>query len=408
MNATNRLIKFTFAILIIIVFVVISLSIEKESFADDIYFSNALVNRDLWTFLHFRYTEWSGRFFIELLTVTTINNDFFWKAGIPLCVIASSFLMWSICLRKSIPLMQGVLLSLFMLLTISPQVLSEAQWWVTGFYNYLLPMTCALFVVDSTLREKISFPRLAFSLCLSLIATSSEQIALGLLAIIICLIFKGIINKVAKGNAIITLVFSIAGTMVTFLSPGSENRFKIESSRFMPTIDNMNVFQKASIGLDRMTEYLSTGMNITFILCLLTFILYVIKRCQAHIPSYIMIGLCILALIMQLSYGNRMHGIDYISYEGKFIFSNFSSISTYVVFSFYSILLAVISIGSIEDKDGYRDYSAALCLIIGVLMTIAIGMSPTSYASSSRVFYVMSISMILHTLFVLSRTLHHK
>lgn len=405
MNANNSIIKFTFTASLVITFILISLSVSKEGFADDLYFSNALTNRSLWTFLSFRYTEWSGRFFIELLTVTTINHSLFWKIGIPLCVISSSFLLWSICLRDSVPLRPGVLLSLVLILTINQQILDEAHWWVTGFYNYLLPMTCALFVVDSNIRGKASVSRIATSSILSLIATSSEQIALGLMVVMLCLVIKRIVNKDVNAGIAIIFAFVIIGALTTFLSPGSSNRFTIESSRFMPFIGNMSILQKATIGIDRITEFLATGINITFIMCLISFIFYVYKKINPSKTSYMVITLCIIGIAEQLIQGHRIYGVEFISYEGKFIFTNFSSISNYITFSFYSVLLAVMSIGSIEDNEGERDYSAALCLILGTLLTIAIGMSPTAYASSSRVLYTISICMILYTLFLFGRAI---
>jgi uncharacterized membrane protein YfcA len=64
-----------------------------------------------------------------------------------------------------------------------------------------------------------------------------------------------------------------------------------------------------------------------------------------------------------------------------------------------------MAVGSIERNDGERDYKAFVTLMVGCLVTIAIGFSPTAYASGERVLYVFNISLILYSMFTLKRVL---
>jgi hypothetical protein len=76
-----------------------------------------------------------------------------------------------------------------------------------------------------------------------------------------------------------------------------------------------------------------------------------------------------------------MKDISYMTYLGKFYVIDFGSIKVYSFYLFYLLTLICMAVGSIENNDGERDYRAFITLMSGCVSTIAIGLSPTAYAS---------------------------
>ncbi|WP_336792071.1 DUF6056 family protein [Pantoea anthophila] len=387
-----------------IFFIVIICKLRLMTYADDVTFSHALDNISLLDYLQHRYHTWSGRVVIEGIMVSTIIFHGFWKILIPVCFISSAYLMWSITLKNKIDFKLGTPIAMAATLLINAPVAGDAEWWVTGFYNYLLPMTCALFLANFLLSPVAGMRKLFSSLLLSFIATSSEQIAV-FMVVVIPFIFLVAAEK-RQGNRAIAVAYVtvLIGAAITLLSPGSASRFSVEAVRYMPQIAEMNILQKAIIGVDRLVENVAFGRNIAFLASSLIFIAYLSKKGKGDILSKICLIFSVTSTVICLtSLSFYMKDIDYLTYYGKFYSVDFGSLKVYGCYLFYLISLICMAAGSIDSSDGIRDYRAFLTLMIGMLVTIAIGLSPTAYASGERVLYVFNISLILYSFFNIKR-----
>lgn len=396
MNANNKpLAAWLLYSSLIILFSILALKLRLMTYADDVVFSNALNNTGLIDYLTHRYQEWSGRIVIDAIMVTTITIHAFWKIMIPLCLIFSGYLLWSITLKETINKHLGTLLAIFAILLISAPVADNAQWWVTGFYNYLLPVTCALLLLHSFLTPNIKKPIVALSILLSFIATSSEQVAILLL---LCTPFIWAINhhhRASNTTLSIGFIAIIIGSALTLLSPGSAARFYIEAYRYMPQIVDMNILQKSMIGVDRLVENMSVNRNLCFIMSAVSLLVFIIKNGKNDWMNKIhitVVASCLIAIL-----------ITNATYFGKFYTIDFAHIKVYFSYLFYLLALISMATGSIENIKGERDYSAFVIILAGAVVTIAIGLSPTAYASGERVLYVLNISLIAYTLFNFKR-----
>lgn len=389
---------------LLIVGVLIACKLRLMTYADDVTFSHALDGISLHDYLLHRYKTWSGRIIIEWIMVSTITFHGFWKILIPFCFISSSYLIWSITLRSKVDYKLGTPIVMAAALIINSPVAGDAEWWVTGFYNYLLPMTCALFLANVLLSPAAGMRKLFVSLLLSFIATSSEQIAVFLVVVTPFIFFVGIDNRKGNRTLVVAYVTVLLGAAITLLSPGSASRFSVEAARYMPQIAEMNILQKAIIGVDRLVENVSFGRNIAFLASSFIFIAYICKKGAGDALSKVCLVFSITSIVICLtSLSFYMKDIDYITYYGKFYNVDFGSLKVYGCYLFYLITLICMAAGSIESNDGSRDYRAFLTLMVGMLVTIAIGLSPTAYASGERVLYVFNICLILYSMFTINR-----
>lgn len=387
-----------------IFFVIIICKLRLMSYADDVTFSHALDNISLLNYLQHRYHTWSGRVVIEAIMVSTIGFHGFWKILIPVCFISSAYLMWSITLKSTIDYKIGTPLVMAAALIINSPVAGDSEWWVTGFYNYLLPMTCALFLANVLLSPAAGMRKLIAALLLSFIATSSEQIAVFLVVIIPFIFLVGAEKRQGHRALAVAYVTVLIGAAITLLSPGSASRFSVEAVRYMPQIAEMNILQKAIIGADRLVENVSFGRNIVYLASSLIFIAYLCKKGKGNALSKICLIFSVTSTVICLtSLSFYMKDIDYLTYYGKFYTVDFGSLKVYGCYFFYLVTLICMAAGSIESNDGSRDYRAFLTLMVGMLVTIAIGLSPTAYASGERVLYVFNICLILYSMFTINR-----
>lgn len=407
MSATNKsLSNWIFYTSLSIFFVVIICKLRLMTYADDVTFSHALDNISLFDYLKHRYQTWSGRVVIEGIMVSTIVFHGFWKILIPLCFISSSYLMWAITLKSKIDYKLGTSIVMAAALMINAPVAGDAEWWVTGFYNYLLPMTCALFLANVLLSPAAGMRKLIAALLLSFIATSSEQIAVFLVVVMPFIFLIGADKRQGNRALAIGYITVLIGAAITLLSPGSASRFSVEAVRYMPQIAEMNILQKAIIGVDRLVENVSFGRNIIYLASSLIFIAYLCKKGTRDALSKTCLIFSVISTVICLtSLSFYMKDIDYLTYYGKFYNVEFGSLKVYGCYLFYLISLICMAVGSIESSDGVRDYRAFLTLMAGMLVTIAIGLSPTAYASGERVLYVFNVSLILYSLFNIKRLL---
>lgn len=407
MNAKNKSIySWLFCSSILITVVMLACKLRLMTYADDVTFSHALEGTSLYDYLFDRYMTWSGRIVVEGLMISTITTHLFWKLMIPFCFILSSHLLWSIALKDKLDFRLGTPLIMVAMFLINSPVAGDAQWWVTGFYNYLLPVTCALFLVSVVMSPFAGLGKLLLATLLSFIATSSEQVAV-LLIVAIPFVFFIEPNKRLSNSAIVVSYAAILiGSTLTLLSPGSASRFYVEASRFMPQIIEMNILQKSIIGVDRLVENISTGRNFCFLSSLIIFIAFIVKSGNNDIFSKFYITITIACFVLVLtSFSFYMRDIEFLAYTGRFQFIDFGSFKVYGCYLFYLITLISMAAGSIEGRGGEKDYRAFISLVGGSLVTIAIGLSPTSYASGERVLYVFNVCLIVYSMFTIKRIL---
>lgn len=407
MNVQNKSIySWLFYSSLMIVGVVIACKLKLMTYADDVTFSHALDGISLHDYLSHRYKTWSGRIVIEGIMVSTIIFHGFWKILIPFCFISSSYLVWSITLKNKIDYRLGTPLVMAAALMINAPVAGDAEWWVTGFYNYLLPMTCALFLANVLLSPAAGMRKLIAALLLSFIATSSEQIAVFLVVVMPFIFLIGADKRQGNRALAIGYITVLIGAAITLLSPGSASRFSVEAVRYMPQIAEMNILQKAIIGVDRLVENVSFGRNIVFLASSIVFIAYLCKKGKWDALSKFCLVFSVTSTVICLtSLSFYMKDIDYLTYYGKFYNVDFGSLKIYGCYLFYLITLICMAVGTIESSDGSRDYRAFITLMAGMLVTIAIGLSPTAYASGERVLYVFNVSLLLYSFFNIKRLL---
>ena len=225
------------------------LAISGAHVADDIYFAEALKSQSLGEFLAFRYEHWSGRLPIELLLVLIVQHPWLWKLINILMVLLlchSTGRVAGIVGRVPAP----TLLAFALLMLVSPAILYESMWWMTGSINYLWPAALGLYGLLAFLETTPhSFAQRMCFVFASGFAMYNEQLALVLLPATLCLMLVRWRERLWTIWDIVHLAFMAANAYVAFSAPGSQHRYLAEQALRFPNYADLDVLDKAAIGL---------------------------------------------------------------------------------------------------------------------------------------------------------------
>lgn len=378
---------FIFAFLI---YVANSLNLRPSM--DDQAFLHALDGKSYFDFMSHRYMTWSGRVVIDTLLIYTIKHDIFWKVMIPSSLLALSIFTVKISGLKANPINVSIAMSLILLMPES--VLRDSVWWVTGAYNYILPAACAAycywFFVHGSGRIGIFILIPAL-----LLAFDNEQSGLVLMMSFItsAIVIK---RKITK-TQISIIIFSAVKYLTLILAPGNSFRSMRETFNRMPEFADLTILNKLAIGLDRVHEMFTTGD------CILLFILpicalYALRSSKLSRINVLLASVTIITYILLLFISARYNtGFLFIQKQMNFMpFNNYILLLSYIVISAY-IVTMIFSFAS----EGA--FSSSICIILAFGSVLAIGLSPTAYASGYRVLFVSYILLVLVLLKSLSK-----
>lgn len=177
----------------ILVFATLIVFVERETSGDDVYFAN-LHNRypELFSYVQFRYSTWSGRLLPEIFLHTFSTLPLiYWRIMSVVCFAATTLLLWAyynlVRDKHAEPGIHTTAVSLFIVSFVAfmsaPNV-TKSVFWVTGAMNYawLAPLFLLALYAPLHFTAKKQWPHasaVVAGLCsVMLVAASNEQAGL--------------------------------------------------------------------------------------------------------------------------------------------------------------------------------------------------------------------------------------
>ncbi|WP_218335317.1 DUF6056 family protein [Enterobacter sp. ENT03] len=385
---------FCFLFIIMVCFNVF-FSVSYRLTADDQYFINALDDRNLLSFIHERYMTWSGRWSIEAITALTIPHIWLVKIMIPSFLMLSAFFISKICFHESD--IRHVSISLASILLIPHGIYEDSISWITGFYNYLLPASLGLFFFYTFVNE---YPKSlkTLSVLSLIIVCNHEQVSL---ALIMASVFF-LLSKKGRFSAyrIISLLVMVANFVILVIAPGNFKRVVSESTLRMPEYFDLNFLDKVSMGYDRLNAlFFMNGNYVILIICVvLLWSLLTMQTKKSNDIISIVILMAFIACMILLNYNGIKSPLIGIVQEYKG-FSPFTIIPSYISLAFIVITMCYVI------SQRLANYNLIIgSIVIAIATVIAIGFSPTAYASGMRVLFVAEILLVMTSLMIISRS----
>ncbi|RRZ94518.1 hypothetical protein EGK14_05650 [Erwinia sp. 198] len=367
----------------------IFLSVKLLNNGDDRMFIHILNGKALFPLLQQRYLEWSGRITIEALLIKTINFSLFWRLGIISSITLLSYCAWKTffdTLKAAYAIPAGI--AIFMLIT--PSVNIDAAWWVTGFYNYLLPVTLASWALLILKNSATASPMAKTAALLTLLVSCfSEQVALVLLIGAIS-IYCSKQHKERYDALFIVIAFIFSAILLT--APGNTCRYLFEIKNSFPEFSGYSFIDKLTLGIDRLNHHISDPENLLINALFILALANTFQKKNLAGSDFLAVVLVTIKLIgfllahFQDGVRDFIYNKNYISAQSWFGFKIYSS--------YFFTLAAIFSLILLSYRH-IHNRNMAIFVLISLLTACAtvmmIGFSPTVYASSQRVLFLFEI-----------------
>lgn len=400
MNAIS-LKKGALIIAIISSLVVVYLNIHLTHAFDDLEFSNALKNTTLFSYLSHRYETWTGRLIIEGVMVSTININHF-----PGALITASLLLLSYSLSKIVNfkhwILFGVIFTILVLAFLTPSSV-EGIFWVTGGYNYIVPMSLGFFSISQMLQRPSNKKLLFISLTSAFISSNNEMF--GAFAVLFCCLIIGrklYYKENIKIDAIYLLGF-FSGFIFCISAPGNAVRYTKETSSWMPDFMSLNYIDKITLGVDKLNFGINTIDTPYLLSCALAciFILMNKKRSKVQLFSCLIVAIPVIQAVLKFS-GIHTY-FDFLFKNEYMRAALFDDVGMYMSYSFSILSLGSLCYIFLSLSDRGREFYFCFAFLISSLAAvIASGLSPTVQASSVRIMFIADISFVIACLTIIS------
>ena len=367
---------------------------------DDLWFASALDRQPLGEFLAFRYAQWSGRVPVEAALVLVVHHPWAWRllnAAMLLLFCHSAGRLALAPAGKSAAASTSLAFALLML--VSPQVLGNAAWWMTGSVNYLWPAALGLYGMLAFAGPGDRGP-LGRSACLlaSGLAMYNEQVALVLLPAALLVLGTRIAQRQWRRWDVAQVAFMLANAAVVFGAPGSHRRYLAEQALRFPDFDMLGLHDKIALGFGLVSRGIVDPGNL-LVAVLAAAALALLLRAPVGKASkavlFVVLG------ILLLGHAAGADGLYVLqSLDGAAASSSRAyALSAWSAFTVACLVAAAVA----ASWHALGEWKAVLAtLLLGLASAAAMGFSPTVHASGDRVLFVCQAAVLLVALRLLA------
>jgi hypothetical protein len=378
--------------------------------SDDGIFLHALDQQGMVEFLVSRYHDWSGRTLIDWLLVGTIGIPMVWTLGIPLALLGSAWCIWRLTLAERLPMLSGTALVLLMAFLIHVMVLAEAVYWVTGFYNYLLPCFLALVAMVVVMTRDTAYAALyVVALPAVVFACQSEQVAVAVLVTLSARIALLRLQGQGVGRESLLLAAGAAAALVSWLAPGNVVRLAGEL-RWFPEYADAGLLEKIGMGLDRLNVHARSPRNLLLLFVAALSAWATLRSCRSA-AARIAVAILLLfvasvpAIVLIRLAG--LEGLPGITGVGAHLSpAEWAHGGIFVSMAFTICVYGALATGAAcRARDLPGQLVGAGIPLLAAASTMLVSLSPTIYASGFRILFVGDVWLLVHGAMLLSSLL---
>ena len=380
---------------------------------DSAFFIQKMQEMSLMDFISMRYQTWTSRVFIEIIVCSVLtHNKIIWIILNTLMTTLIGYCIIKLFVKNDDKSMIWTAICMFLLYPLNKIATCD---WGAGSINYTWPLAMLLFSCLSIKKifsgEKI--PKYMYILYLIALIFACNQEQTCAVAFVIYVIFTvfAIIKDKKKVHPfmIIQLLIVIASLVFIMTCPGNYARKTDEISTYYPDYQTLNIFDKISLGLTSTVNSMLIGNNIVFLVFSLICAVYIFKMYKENLYR----AIALIPLVASLAFGIFKDFLcSLYPYFGMFcemlqiedIMINATNYSNFL--NFLPLILACVVLGSIALNillifRNLKDNIAILVYLVGVMTRVAMGFSPTIFASTDRTFLFFDIALIIIGILVL-------
>lgn len=392
---------------IIFTFVLLSYQFIIREYRGDAVksFSAFLNEKGLIDTLIERYELWTSRIIVEIPLIIISKNMSvgLWRiADMAVMLILMRTIMKMTQIRDKYP--QYLLLGLMILF---PYQILQSAGWIATTMNYTWPATALVVSLMSLKKlydgDKINVAEGIIYIILLVYGTNFETLGIVHIGIAVIVAIYMICDRnmtPLKGMYIaLQILISIANIVFSLTCPGNWNRNTTESYNRMRDIGTMTFADKLTLGVNDTFSNLIDHNAIFLVFAVMLIVLAIYStRTNKYIkllsaaPLVIVLSRTIGYQIMASYWENYNKVFDDITKMDATKFQNPNAYAPFILYMGLFIIILVVILSSIEDIRT----AVTLCVVLGTTMLtrVAMGFSPTIYASGDRTFTFLIIGMM--------------
>ncbi len=352
-------------------------------------------------FLIGRYHEWSSRIVIEGLLIVMVRWPWLWKICDTAILVLISILFTRIANPEK-SLAKNLIL-IFSMLVYPVAVIYEVGFVATSL-NYTWPFTAALFAITPAIKEfqgrevkKWEY----IAACPALFLACFQELICAVLVLVLLgsILYRAVWQRKTPKYQLACLAICIIMLIFALTCPGNDNRTMLETADRLPEYANLSLFQKVELGFSSMIKMIFLNRNIfVLIFCVVLAVSVFLEskklwhRIIACIPPVFVfcvgtIGLTLekhLPFLEKIRYAVGPLGTGFTLLDPKTWAPDVIFVLIFVIWAFSLRFI-------VKDTKKYAFWF--FVMLLGVASRVALGLSPTVWASGERIFAFLYVSM---------------
>ncbi len=348
---------------------------------DDLFMSRANDGYTAMSWAVWKWNTWSSRFLQEFFGFIVVNRPMLWKT-----IDTTMFALMPYLINRSLHLTRYERLFSLGTLPLYPILDQISAGWMCTTMTYIWPVFFAL-VTTAILRDIMDgrrirwfeYPVFFFSL---IYASNHELMAIYLLGILIyCAIVSRKEYKSKKVFVLSSVAVSILNFVVIMLCPGTKIRGEDEAAIHFGNYVGYNAFDKLFLGINRCLDIFVSRMNAAFIVLSIVIAVGVFVKTSTTWKRLV-------SLFPVISWF-AIHAMFITPLTEEFMWLHYFTARALMLLVFAFVLLGSLVFSIFEIYRGEKVFTnqgilVALILMLGMATTVAMGFSPTVYASATR------------------------
>ena len=402
MNRIHIPAPWLFSVVAAAVFLLNFFVFERRPDGDDALFSAAINKNGLWEFLQYRYMHWSGRVPNDIALVL-LNHMVVWKVlnACMLLLLCYSIGRIGFADRLSRPASMACAFALFMLVT--PGVLSEAAWWVTGSLNYLWAAAMGAYGALQFLdrRERSTLGYLSLMLASGL-AVYNEQVAIVMVGMLAPIMWRLVARGAWNKWDIAHIGFLLLNAAIGLAAPGARNRYELEQIRWFANFDTLDLMEKANIGMGLVSSTVVNAQNLLIAMLAAISACFVLRSPASRWARIAMLGGLMFVganylVALSLPADSRLAAMYDVAVVSG-VNAAWSKAYAVMAVSAFSTLCLVAATALVFFERSPREALLTGWVLLAALASVAaLGLSPTAFVSGDRIRFVALVVFLAVT-----------
>ena len=385
---------------------------------DDVYHRQVLSDQSLLSWVAERYATWSARVVIDAVTVLVIPHAWLWRL---LNAALLALLFWSIAAllgaSRNLCLLLGMVAAFFLL---DSAMVAESVWWMTGSFNYLWP--AALGALSMLPFARPEQPTRIFLLTIPAVAYAAfhEQAVLLLIAFQCILGVHLVQQRRWQWGHVLQIGVTLCCAAVMLSSPGARRRYAVVIEHWLPDYGRLSLPERLFSGLQLALGHAFAGAGWLLVLLLVCMLCWGVLARRGAMLGRVVTLVPLAALLAPRVFGHLYPAViasdvthgpsirSWLAYAGSAGGARYTEFwigdpvnaaapGVYGIAALMAALAIAVAMALWMAFDGRRSghrWPAAWAVLVwlaALASTVAVGLSPSLYASSQRIYFTQDM-----------------